>query len=126
MSMTDVKRYQARMTERGDFWPAGDDAEGIAMTLELTERPGAAVLRWECNGRFPQDDMLAAWLVLGVISEQQAEATSEAHDADTKKLLAEYRANPPQPSPEQLAEMRAAFGPGETVVNVITGEEYRF
>jgi len=42
------------------------------------------------------------------------------------KFLSEYRkANTGPVSAEQRAEMRAAFGPGQTVVNIITGRRTR-
>lgn len=42
------------------------------------------------------------------------------------QAIAEYRRNrrAHARSSEELAEMRAAFGPGETVVDVITGERF--
>lgn len=48
-----------------------------------------------------------------------------AVEAHTSAFLAEYRKNMAdhQHSAEELCEMRAAFGPGATVVNVITGKE---
>ena len=48
-----------------------------------------------------------------------------AYEEDTAKSLAEYRKAMEnyEPSEEELFEMRAAFGPGTTVVNVITGKK---
>ena len=43
-------------------------------------------------------------------------------NAQVQKELAQYRANYTGPSDEEVAEMRAAFGEGETVVDVITGK----
>jgi len=47
-------------------------------------------------------------------------------DRETQAFLAEYRrANKGRKrSAEEIFEMRAAFGPGETVVDVITGERF--
>ena len=52
-----------------------------------------------------------------------AEATKAARAAEVERELAEYRASYKGPSAEERAELRAAFGPGTKVVNVITGEE---
>jgi hypothetical protein len=43
---------------------------------------------------------------------------------NTRRILAEYRQQMKRskPSPEQMSEMRAAFGAGTVVVNVITGK----
>ncbi len=50
-----------------------------------------------------------------------------AHDEDQDRFLAEYRERMKdwQPDAETLFEMRAAFGPGEEVVNVITGQKIK-
>lgn len=54
-------------------------------------------------------------------------AQQAAYDTNTAAFLREYRARMANhvPSAEELFEMRAAFGPGATVVNVVTGQEYR-
>jgi len=48
-------------------------------------------------------------------------------DEKTKKFLEEYRENMKdhEPDAEHMYELRAAFGEGETVVNVITGKTYK-
>lgn len=83
------------------------------------------VLVWTSNGQHPMSDMVAVWLRLGLITERQAEATSTAREAATEVFFASYRAAQARRTPAELAEERAemlaAFGPGETVVDVITG-----
>lgn len=54
------------------------------------------------------------------------EAQARAREIDVDKFLAEYRKNQPAtPSAEEQCEMRAEFGPGAVVVNVITGRKWR-
>lgn len=53
------------------------------------------------------------------------EATAAARDRQQDEFLAQYRRTAHIVSAEELCEMRAAFGPGETVVNLITGESIR-
>jgi hypothetical protein len=120
---TPLERYASRMSPL-DVWPAAHKPAEAAAELADTEDPHAEVLRWKSNGQCPMDDMVAAWMVLGRITREQAMATSAARAEETEKLLAAYRANPPQPDAEQLHEMRNAFGPGATVVNVITGQKW--
>jgi hypothetical protein len=48
-------------------------------------------------------------------------ASNAQRKKDTEVILAEYRKHDRAPSQEELAEMRAAFGEGAEVVNVITG-----
>jgi carboxylesterase type B len=59
-----------------------------------------------------------------------APETQQAVDKeDTEAFLAKYRESQANRTPEQIAEhqaeMRAAFGEGQTIVNVITGERVR-
>lgn len=51
-------------------------------------------------------------------------ATIEARDEENRKSIAEYREAMKnyEPSEEELYEMRAAFGAGETVVDIFTGK----
>lgn len=115
-----LQSYLSRMTP-DDVWPAAHSPQDARNSLYDVADFGADVLRWASNGRCPHDDMLAAWLVLEVITMDQAEATSTARRTEDARFLEEYRSADPAPDGEQLAEMRAAFGPGATVVNVITG-----
>lgn len=124
MSMSQVNQYRSQMTP-DSLWPAARNAEEAERALSKVTHPTANVLTWESNDRQPMDDMLAAWLVLGYITEAQAAATTEARDQATAEFLSAYRANPPQPSAEDLAEMRATFGPGARVVNVVTDKKYQ-
>lgn len=123
MSMQSIRSYQSRMTHE-KFFPAARDAAEVARAFNDLTDGNAEVLRWKSNNQCPMDDMLAAWLVIGVISEAQAEATTSARQVDTDAFLAAYRANPPQRSAEDLAEMRAAFGSGAQVVDIASGQRY--
>jgi hypothetical protein len=55
------------------------------------------------------------------------EAQRAAIEVHQDKFLAEYRQRMANHVPgfEEMAQMRAAFGPGKVVRNVITGQEYR-
>lgn len=48
-----------------------------------------------------------------------------AYEKDAQEFLAAYRRADPKPDAEQMAEMRAEFGPGKVVVNMITGRRTR-
>lgn len=64
----------------------------------------------------------------GLVDQQTVTRTSVARDIHTTAFLKEYTVAQKNRSAEQIREerfeARAAFGPGETVVNVITGEKY--
>ena len=123
MSQSQVERYRRQMSAT-NLWPAFRDARHAELSLRETVDPTADVLVWKSSSRHPMDDALAAWLVLDYITEAQATATTEARDRSTAEFLSAYRANPPQPGPEERAEMRDAFGPGARVVNAVTGQAY--
>ena len=53
------------------------------------------------------------------------EATKAAREAETDAFLESYRKANHRRSAEELSEMRAAFGTGTTVVDIITGERIR-
>ena len=84
------------------------------------------VLLWKSNDRSPMDDLMSQWLELGLIDLADFRATAKARKAQNDAFFAEYREARKNRTPEQIAEeafeLRAAFGPGETVVDVITGE----
>lgn len=83
--------------------------------------------RWTSNGRAIPADAAAkiAAFAPRAAAGMDLLATERAERAETAAFLAAYRANPPQPTAEQLFEMRAAFGEGTDVVNVITGQRYQ-
>ena len=53
------------------------------------------------------------------------EETNRARAEQTRAFCEAYAKNCKEPSEEEKAEMRAAFGAGTTVVNVITGKRVR-
>lgn len=122
--MKTLQGYIDSMTPE-KVWPAAHSAEGARAQVTHVQDPVEQVLRWSSNGRCPMDDMLAAWVVLGVITIGQAQETSRAQHEEARAFLAAYRNEAPEPGAEQLHEMRSAFGPGATVVNVATGRRYQ-
>ena len=83
------------------------------------------VVRWTSNNRvMPKDcrEILSHTAYRDLFSE---EASRAAEDAETAAFLESYRKNYAGPSEEEKAEMRAAFGTGSTVVDIITGERIR-
>ena len=73
-----------------------------------------------CIGRVLMSDMLEK--LTFVTDEVDEEATKAARDEEVTRSLAEYRRNAKPASEEELSEMRAAFGEGQTIVNILTGE----
>ena len=83
------------------------------------------VVRWTSNNRvMPKDcrEILSHTVYRDLYSE---DASRAAEEAETAAFLESYRKSYKGSSEEEKAEMRAAFGTGSTVVNVITGERIR-
>ncbi len=107
----------------GPFWQK--DAErrlaGVRADLEA-ERitiDEAGIAR-NSIGRVLMDDLLE--LVAMTDNRVDTAVTRAAREAEVERELTEYRANYKGPSTEELAEMRAAFGPGTKVRNILTGD----
>jgi hypothetical protein len=85
--------------------------------------------RWTSNGQAVPDDSAALLARLGLAPGLDLAATAAVRDAETAEFLAAYRAavhaRTPAQAAEHEAELAAAFGPGETIVDVITGQVTR-
>ena len=109
----------------GEFWKKNAQKELDQLRSELES--GKITIDWNgvarnCIGRVLMSDLLEK--LTYITDKVSVEATTEARELEVAEELAEYRRNAHPYSQEQLAEMRAAFGPGTTVVDVITGESY--
>lgn len=76
-----------------------------------------------CIGRVLMSDMLEK--LTYVTDEVDTEATKAARDEEVTRSLADYRRNAKPASKEEISEMRAAFGEGQTIVNILTGERIK-
>lgn len=79
--------------------------------------------RWKSNYAVPPQDILKFWAYMGLPFDlSKAEA---AREQEAREVIEQYiaRMKGRQRTPEELFEMRAAFGPGATVVDVITGDK---
>ena len=107
----------------GAFWKNSAEKElaGIKADLEngkiTIDENGVAR---NCIGRVLMSDMLEK--LTYVTDEVDEEATKAARDEEVTRSLAEYRRNAKPASEEEINEMRAAFGEGQTIVNILTGE----
>lgn len=80
------------------------------------------VFRWASNNAVCPVDACQEYAIPADLAAQAA-----ARDAELTAFAAAYRAarRGRRPSAEERYELRAAFGPGQTVVNVLTGERTR-
>lgn len=74
-----------------------------------------------CIGNILMNDMLEK---LSMVTDKvDIGATQAAREAEDREFLKQYRANKKPHTAEEIAEMRATFGEGTTVVDVLTGEK---
>lgn len=88
------------------------------------------------NGEFRplMNDAMEELREAGLVTDCQVFRTAIAHNAYQEAALEQYvkaqeefwtKPEYEDARNEQLAEMRAAFGPGETVVNALTGRKHK-
>jgi len=80
------------------------------------------VYKWKSNDRVPPEDCL-----VDSLSREELARHAWVRDMQIQRDVEEYRESRKnhKPSAEELFEMRAAFGPGAEVVDVITGQTYK-
>lgn len=81
---------------------------------------------WQSNGHAVPEDSMYVWRRLNLVSDVEVEATSTLRSEQTRDTIREYiesRRNR-SISDEERFEMRAAFGEGERVVDILTGQMY--
>ena len=120
-----MTRFQRELSgELGEFWKKEAEKQLDKVRAELAEGKisiDAEGVARNCIGRVLMDDLLEQ---LGIATDKvNAEATRAARETENAAFLAEYRARRNAPSAEELAEMRATFGAGATVVDALTGEK---
>ncbi len=99
---------------------AGDPGQ-----YDLIEKGGVVYIVFKATGEWRP----ASKEVLAREGLPETKAQEEARDRHTAEFLAEYRAAQSRRTPEEIAEeeaeIRAAFGPGQKIVNVFTGKVTR-
>ena len=122
-----MTRFEKEVTGAlGEFWRkhAEQELDRIAEELEkgliTIDENGVARNR---IGRVLMSDMLEK--LTYVTDKVDEEATKAARVEEVERTLAEYRKTAQPATEEEKEEMRAAFGEGKTVVNILTGERIR-
>lgn len=119
-----MTRFQKEITgELGQWWKdhAKKEVESAVRKADenaIVESNGA--IKWKSNGSYLMDDFCEMLEYAGY--QFNRKATAEARNIQVVESLKNYKLNYIGPDAEELAEMRAAFGEGETIVNVITGD----
>ena len=112
--------------ELGAFWQkhAHEEAERLMSQRDNIEVEEDGAAKWTSSGNYLPADVVEKLTFAGA-DFFSAEATAAKREAQTAAFLDSYRRNYKGPSEEEKAEMRAAFGEGATVVNVVTGKKTR-
>ena len=120
-------RFELELSgERGDFWKK--DAEKRLEEVKKDIAKGDITIDEDgvarnCLGRVVMSDM--ADIIELVSKDFNRKNTEDARDKEDRKFIEEYRKQQKnrEYSWEELAEMRAAFGKGTTVVDVFSGKK---
>lgn len=110
----------------GAFWKKNAEEEvrkAVAMADADAAVGADGAIKWNSNGRYLMDDFCEKLEYAG--HGFSREATAKKRDAQNAESLAEYCKNDKGLIGEELAEARAAFGEGTTVVDVLTGKKTR-
>lgn len=85
------------------------------------------VVRWISSNNIPFDDMLAKFVVEGRITSKEAEISATQRKVEASEAIDKYiqRNKGRKLSDEERFEMRAAFGAGAEVTNILTGDTYK-
>lgn len=120
-----MTRFQRELSGNlGAFWKAEAEKELARIKADLEEGKitiDEQGIARNCIGRVLAADMLEK--VSMVTDRVDTEATEAAYSEETAETLKRYRESRKPHTAENLAEMRAAFGEGTTVVDIITGEK---
>lgn len=81
--------------------------------------------RWPSNGHVVPADCLRLAVALGLADPGHTGSSAAVRDQETRAFMAQYRANQRPATAAEIVEMRAAFGEGTTVVDVISGRTTR-
>ena len=86
------------------------------------------VVYWKPDDRSPFEDMLTDFMEAGFISQENVDLTVEAKSTQDRAAIFDYIKAQANRTEEQIAEerfeARAAFGPGEKITNIFTGETF--
>ena len=116
----------------GDFWKQNAEKEinkiwdqASQGEILLTEDRAAY---WKASGNFLPSECIEKLMHTPYKTVISAEATARAREKQDKKVIERYRQAQAKRSTEQraeeMAEMRAAFGTGSTIVDILTGEQF--
>ena len=123
----DMTRFDRELKgEFGDYWKK----EAIKFLHKIEEEVftgkitiDAQGVARNCIGRVVMDDVANALDYIIQDGSFRWDKTIEARNKENEAFLKEYASREHHYSDEEIAEMKAAFGEGTKVVNILTGKE---
>ena len=112
---TKYNNYRCGEPAKTDYCPVC----AMEMVIQESTHDANGIFRWKSNNAVVPTSILED----AEAAPEVIKANKAARDKELDAFVAELRSRPPrQPSDEEMFEMRAAFGRGATVVNVLTGQ----
>lgn len=121
--MNDMNAYIRALTNPRFEWERQEALRLLRSFDEDAVVDQAGVVRWKTNGQVPPREVLEFWAYAQ--KPFDLEASLRALEEDVERFIQEYRRRWRPPGPEALAELRAAFGPGAVVVDVLAGRRFK-
>ena len=122
--LLDKQVAERKGTENNHYWERSAKAEVEKAVKEANEKAiveESGAIRWIASGNYLPDDFCEKLEYAGYNFSRTA--TREAKDRQADESLKAYRSQKHTYSFEEMEEMRAAFGEGQIIVNIITGEQ---
>jgi len=122
-----MTRFQMEISgQLGDYWKknAEKDVERLVKQAKeeaTVEEDGA--IRWNRSNNYLPDDCCEKLEYAGF--DFSREATAVKREAQNKEFFEQYKAMKHEPTEEEMDEMRATFGAGTKVVDILSGREYQ-
>lgn len=122
-----MTRFQMELSgQLGDYWKRNAEEE-IAWMQERVDNGDVLIdencaAYWKSSGNYIPEDCVEKLELTGFFFD--ADATNKAREQQDAEFLKEYCLQKHEPTEEELCEIRAAFGAGATIVNVISGDTY--
>jgi hypothetical protein len=135
LSILRAERKSEKVAE--DLYPEGmagyahkrKDYKAHLRMFFQAKRNKDGVYVWQINENVPPAEVIEHWEKGNLISPEEAQTASVLRSAQLNEALDQYRKAQRRLTPEEIEErragMRAAFGPGQEIVDIFTGEKFQ-
>lgn len=100
--------------------PFRSDAERLLNGFHTDINIKDGIIRWKSNDNIPPKEILEFWKYIGFAFNYNDCITLQ--ERETQAFLNNYSQNRKSQSEGELDEMRAAFGSGKKIIDVVTGK----